>query len=94
MEVIVEDGSCRSPSARGPERRLAAKLTGWRIDIKRRRRREVEAQFSELRCPSGESPASVPPMRTANQRRRMPARGKSAAPVPRRRSQAKRRGRG
>jgi hypothetical protein len=37
--------------------RLAAKLTGWKIDIKseEEKRREVEAQFETLELPSGDS---------------------------------------
>src|SRR3989442_1758987 len=51
MEVIVEDKQL-SPAIgkKGQNVRLAAKLTGWRIDIKseEEKRREVEAQFEGL----------------------------------------------
>jgi N utilization substance protein A len=51
MEVIVEDRQLSlAIGKKGQNVRLAAKLTGWRIDIKseEEKRREVEAQFEEL----------------------------------------------
>jgi N utilization substance protein A len=51
MEVIVEDKQLSlAIGKKGQNVRLAAKLTGWRIDIKseEEKRREVEAQFGEL----------------------------------------------
>jgi N utilization substance protein A len=57
MEVIVEDKQLSlAIGKKGQNVRLAAKLTGWRIDIKseEEKRREVEAQFGELEIP-GES---------------------------------------
>jgi N utilization substance protein A len=57
MEVIVEDKQLSlAIGKKGQNVRLAAKLTGWRIDIKseEEKRREVEAQFGELEMPSGE----------------------------------------
>jgi N utilization substance protein A len=58
MEVIVEDKQLSlAIGKKGQNVRLAAKLTGWRIDIKseEEKRREVEAQFGELELPSDSS---------------------------------------
>jgi N utilization substance protein A len=58
MEVVVEDKQLSlAIGKKGQNVRLAAKLTGWRIDIKseEEKRREVEAQFGELEVPAGES---------------------------------------
>ena len=55
MEVVVEDKQLSlAIGKKGQNVRLAAKLTGWRIDIKseEEKRREVEAQFDEARDPS------------------------------------------
>jgi len=57
MEVVVEDKQLSlAIGKKGQNVRLAAKLTGWRIDIKseEEKRREVEAQFGELEAPAGE----------------------------------------
>jgi transcription termination/antitermination protein NusA len=54
MEVIVEDKQLSlAIGKKGQNVRLAAKLTGWRIDIKseEEKRREVEAQFGSLEIP-------------------------------------------
>jgi N utilization substance protein A len=54
MEVIVEDRQLSlAIGKKGQNVRLAAKLTGWRIDIKseEEKRREVEAQFQDLELP-------------------------------------------
>ena len=51
MEVVVEDRQLSlAIGKKGQNVRLAAKLTGWRIDIKseEEKRREVEAQFDGL----------------------------------------------
>jgi N utilization substance protein A len=51
MEVVVEDKQLSlAIGKKGQNVRLAAKLTGWRIDIKseEEKRREVEAQFEVL----------------------------------------------
>ena len=51
MEVVVEDKQLSlAIGKKGQNVRLAAKLTGWRIDIKSEedKRREVEAQFGAL----------------------------------------------
>jgi N utilization substance protein A len=59
MEVIVEDKQLSlAIGKKGQNVRLAAKLTGWRIDIKseEEKRREVEAQFEGLEAAS-EAPA-------------------------------------
>ena len=55
MEVIVEDKQLSlAIGKKGQNVRLAAKLTGWKIDIKseEEKRREVEAQFGELEVPA------------------------------------------
>jgi N utilization substance protein A len=57
MEVVVEDKQLSlAIGKKGQNVRLAAKLTGWRIDIKseEEKRREVEAQFGELEVASAE----------------------------------------
>ncbi len=54
MEVVVEDKQLSlAIGKKGQNVRLAAKLTGWRIDIKseEEKRKEVEAQFGELEIP-------------------------------------------
>ena len=56
MEVIVEDKQLSlAIGKKGQNVRLAAKLTGWRIDIKseEEKRREVEAQFEGLELGTG-----------------------------------------
>ena len=58
MEVVVEDKQLSlAIGKKGQNVRLAAKLTGWKIDIKseEEKRREVEAQFETLELPSGDS---------------------------------------
>src|ERR671932_234178 len=58
MEVIVEDKQLSlAIGKKGQNVRLAAKLTGWRIDIKseEEKRREVEAQFEGLELGSSAS---------------------------------------
>ena len=55
MEVVVEDRQLSlAIGKKGQNVRLAAKLTGWRIDIKseEEKRREVEAQLEGLEMPS------------------------------------------
>jgi transcription termination/antitermination protein NusA len=71
MEVIVEDKQLSlAIGKKGQNVRLAAKLTGWRIDIKseEEKRREVEAQFVGLEtasesteAPSAESAEGMEP---------------------------------
>ena len=60
MEVVVEDKQLSlAIGKKGQNVRLAAKLTGWRIDIKseEEKRREVEAQFEGLEAaPADEAP--------------------------------------
>jgi transcription termination/antitermination protein NusA len=56
MEVIVEDKQLSlAIGKKGQNVRLAAKLTGWKIDIKseEEKRREVEAQFGALERATG-----------------------------------------
>jgi len=63
MEVIVEDKQLSlAIGKKGQNVRLAAKLTGWRIDIKseEEKRREVEAQFGELEIPSTDATEEQP----------------------------------
>ena len=62
VEVVVEDKQLSlAIGKKGQNVRLAAKLTGWRIDIKseEEKRREVEAQFEGLEAGSGESTSDV-----------------------------------
>jgi N utilization substance protein A len=61
MEVIVEDKQLSlAIGKKGQNVRLAAKLTGWRIDIKseEEKRREVEAQFENLETAAEASAAA------------------------------------
>ena len=62
MEVVVEDSQLSlAIGKKGQNVRLAAKLTGWRIDIKsdEEKRKEVEAQFGALEAgDTGEAAAS------------------------------------
>ena len=68
MEVVVEDRQLSlAIGKKGQNVRLAAKLTGWRIDIKseEEKRREVEAQLEGLEMPGedgepGEEEAPAP----------------------------------
>jgi N utilization substance protein A len=63
MEVVVEDKQLSlAIGKKGQNVRLAAKLTGWRIDIKseEEKRREVEAQFEGLEAGSEEPAAAAP----------------------------------
>src|SRR5919112_1206406 len=64
MEVVVEDKQLSlAIGKKGQNVRLAAKLTGWKIDIKseEEKRKEVEAQFGALELKNedgGEPPAA------------------------------------
>ena len=56
MEVVVEDRQLSlAIGKKGQNVRLAAKLTGWRIDIKseEEKRKEVELQFEGFETPDG-----------------------------------------
>jgi len=60
MEVVVEDQQLSlAIGKKGQNVRLAAKLTGWRIDIKseEEKRKEVEAQLGALEAGDGEATA-------------------------------------
>jgi len=64
MEVIVEDKQLSlAIGKKGQNVRLAAKLTGWRIDIKseEEKRREVEAQFEGLEAAASDVNAEATP---------------------------------
>jgi len=70
MEVVVEDKQLSlAIGKKGQNVRLAAKLTGWKIDIKseEEKRREVEAQFGALELGGAESETkdSAEPAETA-----------------------------
>ena len=68
MEVVVEDRQLSlAIGKKGQNVRLAAKLTGWRIDIKseEEKRREVEAQFEGLEASS--SPSDSPESEAAQE---------------------------
>ena len=57
MEVVVEDSQLSlAIGKKGQNVRLAAKLTGWRIDIKseEEKRKEVEAEFGAIEAASAE----------------------------------------
>ena len=57
MEVMVEDSQLSlAIGKKGQNVRLAAKLTGWRIDIKseEEKRKEVEAEFGAIEAASAE----------------------------------------
>ena len=63
MEVVVEDKQLSlAIGKKGQNVRLAAKLTGWRIDIKseEEKRREVEAQFADLEMGASAEEAGEP----------------------------------
>jgi N utilization substance protein A len=64
MEVVVEDKQLSlAIGKKGQNVRLAAKLTGWKIDIKseEEKRREVEAQFAGFGEPAAEpAPLAIP----------------------------------
>jgi N utilization substance protein A len=63
MEVIVEDKQLSlAIGKKGQNVRLAAKLTGWRIDIKseEEKRREVEAQFEGLELGASDTEEAEP----------------------------------
>ncbi len=63
MEVVVEDKQLSlAIGKKGQNVRLAAKLTGWRIDIKseEEKRREVEAQFEGLEAAPAEEGDDTP----------------------------------
>src|SRR6188508_830512 len=62
MEVVVEDKQLSlAIGKKGQNVRLAAKLTGWRIDIKsdEEKRKEVEAQFGALEAGDAGDAAST-----------------------------------
>jgi len=62
MEVVVEDKQLSlAIGKKGQNVRLAAKLTGWKIDIKseEEKRREVEAQFGALEIGGDAAPAEA-----------------------------------
>ena len=63
MEVVVEDRQLSlAIGKKGQNVRLAAKLTGWRIDIKseEEKRREVEAQLMGFEVPADDEPQEEP----------------------------------
>ena len=62
MEVVVEDKQLSlAIGKKGQNVRLAAKLTGWRIDIKseEEKRKEVEAQLGALEMPAADEEAAT-----------------------------------
>ena len=63
MEVVVEDRQLSlAIGKKGQNVRLAAKLTGWKIDIKseEEKRREVEAQFAGFEEIAGQAALAIP----------------------------------
>ena len=90
MEVVVEDKQLSlAIGKKGQNVRLAAKLTGWKIDIKseEEKRREVEAQFGALEI-GGEAAEA------AGRRRRRTAAAERREPAPTASRPKRRRGRG
>ena len=82
MEVVVEDKQLSlAIGKKGQNVRLAAKLTGWRIDIKseEEKRREVEAQFGALEI--GEGERRTPTRQTAERSMPKPTRRRSCRPT-------------
>jgi transcription termination/antitermination protein NusA len=70
VEVIVEDKQLSlAIGKKGQNVRLAAKLTGWKIDIKSEedKRREVEAQFGELEIAETAQAAAEEPAEAAGE---------------------------
>ena len=73
MEVVVEDKQLSlAIGKKGQNVRLAAKLTGWRIDIKseEEKRREVELQFAGLEGGGGSDESTAPETDEGEPRRR------------------------
>ena len=73
MEVVVEDKQLSlAIGKKGQNVRLAAKLTGWRIDIKseEEKRREVEAQFEGLEAGAADEIGRRQTKRAADRGRR------------------------
>ncbi|MGE3508994.1 MAG: transcription termination factor NusA [Vicinamibacterales bacterium] len=69
MEVVVEDKQLSlAIGKKGQNVRLAAKLTGWRIDIKseEEKRREVEAQFEGLEAAASDEEGEDQTLETAD----------------------------
>ena len=84
MEVIVEDKQLSlAIGKKGQNVRLAAKLTGWRIDIKseEEKRREVEAQFEGLEAAAEAAKRAEPTGEEPSRRRRGRERADAAAAV-------------
>src|SRR6516164_2572558 len=81
MEVVVEDKQLSlAIGKKGQNVRLAAKLTGWRIDIKseEEKRREVEAQFEGLEASATEAGGDAAPAAEAE----LSPAEEEAAPLP------------
>ena len=88
MEVVVEDKQLSlAIGKKGQNVRLAAKLTGWRIDIKseEEKRREVEAQFEGSRPPRSRRQRPKPQRNPGPSRRRRRPRSPTRCPVSARR---------
>jgi transcription termination/antitermination protein NusA len=82
MEVVVEDSQLSlAIGKKGQNVRLAAKLTGWRIDIKseEEKRKEVEAQFGALEEGDAASTDEAPAEAAAGEE---PADGTAEAAAP------------
>ena len=83
MEVVVEDKQLSlAIGKKGQNVRLAAKLTGWRIDIKseEEKRREVEAQFEGLEGGTETTEGAEPGEATEQTEASEPAEGVDAPP--------------
>jgi N utilization substance protein A len=85
MEVVVEDKQLSlAIGKKGQNVRLAAKLTGWRIDIKseEEKRREVEAQFEGLESGPATDEAGVPTDEVAAGSGEAPEGAEAGTPLP------------
>jgi N utilization substance protein A len=70
MEVVVEDQQLSlAIGKKGQNVRLAAKLTGWRIDIKseEEKRREVEAQFGDFETATADAAGEPSPVEATSE---------------------------
>ena len=94
MEVVVEDKQLSlAIGKKGQNVRLAAKLTGWRIDIKseEEKRKEVEAQFGAMEAAAAEG---APAEGERGARRRRPGARRERRGRAGRRDRPRHRGRG
>jgi transcription termination/antitermination protein NusA len=85
MEVVVEDKQLSlAIGKKGQNVRLAAKLTGWRIDIKseEEKRKEVEAQFEGLEAGAAADEEAVTDAERAEDAGAGPTAAEATEPLP------------